>query len=289
MANSEFEYVRKFEEWDALAPSNWIVVRIDGRGFSKFSKRQNFAKPNDRRAIDLMNAAAVEVVKQFTDIVIAYGQSDEYSFVLHEDCQLFERRAAKLATSISTAFSVEYCMQWDKYFPGQALERPFPTFDGRCVLYPKKKILRDYLSWRQADCHVNNLYNTTFWNMVKGNPATETPPMTTTEAELALKGTFSADKNEILFKRFNINYNAEDEIWKKGSVVYRKFEDKQTSEEATSADQASRPKEDQDKKKPKSKTQLEKERKRKQKARVVVEHVDIIKDRFWQENPWILE
>lgn len=120
--------------------------------FTRFSKRQNFAKPNDRRAIDLMNAAAIEVVKQFTDIVVAYGQSDEYSFVLHEDCQLFERRAAKLATSISTAFSVEYCMQWDKYFPEQILERPFPTFDGRCVLYPKKKILRDYLSWRQADC-----------------------------------------------------------------------------------------------------------------------------------------
>lgn len=36
------------------------------------------------------------------------------------------------------------------------------------------------------------------------------------------QGTFSADKNEILFKRFNINYNAEGEIWKKGSVVYRK-------------------------------------------------------------------
>lgn len=27
-----------------------------------------------------MNAAAVEVVKQFTDIVIAYGQSDEYRY-----------------------------------------------------------------------------------------------------------------------------------------------------------------------------------------------------------------
>lgn len=156
-----------------------------------------------------MNAAAIEVVKQFTDIVIAYGQSDEYSFVLHEDCQLFERRAAKLATSISTAFSVEYCMQWGKFFEGQELERPFPTFDGRCVLYPKKSILRDYLSWRQADCefswrackgdgllirdtgHVNNLYNTTFWNMVKGNPDTDTPAMTTTEAELALKASLS--------------------------------------------------------------------------------------------------
>lgn len=100
-------------------------------------------------------------------------------------------------------------MQWGKFFEGQELERPFPTFDGRCVLYPKKSILRDYLSWRQADCefswrackgdgllirdtgHVNNLYNTTFWNMVKGNPDTDTPAMTTTEAELALKASLS--------------------------------------------------------------------------------------------------
>lgn len=148
----------------AKSPSILLLVSL-GRTtdvHARFSKRQNFAKPNDRRAIDLMNAAAIEVVKQFTDIVVAYGQSDEYSFVLHEDCQLFERRAAKLATSISTAFSVEYCMQWDKYFPGQTLERPFPTFDGRCVLYPKQKILRDYLSWRQADCKSYLLLNLDF-------------------------------------------------------------------------------------------------------------------------------
>lgn len=36
--------------------------------------------------------------------------------------------------------------------------------------------------------HVNNLYNTTFWNMVKGNETT--PGMSTTEAELALKVSF---------------------------------------------------------------------------------------------------
>lgn len=60
--------------------------------------------------------------------------------------------ASKLATTISTTFSVEYAMQWSTFFPDQALTRPYPTFDGRCVLYPKVKILRDYLSWRQADC-----------------------------------------------------------------------------------------------------------------------------------------
>lgn len=45
--------------------------------------------------------------------------------------------------------------------------------------------------------------------------------MDQTAAELELKGTFAADKNEILFSRFGINYNFEEEIYKKGSVVYR--------------------------------------------------------------------
>lgn len=37
-----------------------------------------------------------------------------------------------------------------------------------------------------------------------------------------------------------------------------------------------------------SKTQQEKIRKLRRKARVVVDHVDIIKDDFWQRRPWIL-
>lgn len=36
------------------------------------------------------------------------------------------------------------------------------------------------------------------------------------------QGTFSKDKHEILFQKFKINYDKEDEVWKKGSVVYRK-------------------------------------------------------------------
>jgi tRNA(His) 5'-end guanylyltransferase len=35
------------------------------------------------------------------------------------------------------------------------------------------------------------------------------------------KGSLAADKNEILFSRFKINYNNEPEIYKKGSVVFR--------------------------------------------------------------------
>lgn len=272
MANSAYEYVRNFEQPDALPLSNWIVVRIDGRGFSKLTKKYDFEKPNDIRALELMNAAAIEVTKSLVDIVLAYGQSDECSFVLHENTTLFDRRSAKLATTIATTFTAEYCMLWSQYFPDKPLTRPFPTFDARCVCYPKRKILRDYLCWRQADCHINNLYNTTFWNMVlKGG-------MSQTEAELELKGSLSSDKNEILFKRFGINYNNEAMIYKKGSVVYRRYDAKEEKVGESGGKDAG----------PKSRTQMERERKRKMKAEVVVEHVDLIQDGFWEARPYIL-
>lgn len=37
-----------------------------------------------------------------------------------------------------------------------------------------------------------------------------------------------------------------------------------------------------------SKTQEENDRKRRAKARITVQHVDIIKDEFWERRPWLL-
>ena len=44
----------------------------------RFSDGHGFEKPNDLKALQLMNKCAETVMKEFTDIVIAYGQSDEY-------------------------------------------------------------------------------------------------------------------------------------------------------------------------------------------------------------------
>lgn len=51
MANSKYEYVRKFEEANdvILLPNCYIVVRVDGKNFHKFSKLHKFHKPNDKR------------------------------------------------------------------------------------------------------------------------------------------------------------------------------------------------------------------------------------------------
>lgn len=46
--------------------------------FYRFTEDHGFFKPNDGRALGLMNRCAEGVVREFSDIVIAYGQSDEY-------------------------------------------------------------------------------------------------------------------------------------------------------------------------------------------------------------------
>jgi hypothetical protein len=46
----------------------------------RLSDHYSFVKPNDRGALDLMNAAAVEVMKDLPDLCIAYGVSDEYRY-----------------------------------------------------------------------------------------------------------------------------------------------------------------------------------------------------------------
>lgn len=48
----------------------WCVYR--------FADEHDFHKPNDDRALGLMNWCAEQVMREFGHIVVAYGQSDEY-------------------------------------------------------------------------------------------------------------------------------------------------------------------------------------------------------------------
>ena len=79
MAHSRYEYVKNYELEDRLLPGCWIVVRVDGKGFTRsvpslvcrvvvglltrissyrFSELHKFEKPNDKRALDLMDESA---------------------------------------------------------------------------------------------------------------------------------------------------------------------------------------------------------------------------------------
>ena len=66
-----------------------MVVRLDGRSFTKMCKLHNFDKPNDLKALKAMNFAAIQVCNSFDDIILAYGQSDEYSFLFSKSSDIF--------------------------------------------------------------------------------------------------------------------------------------------------------------------------------------------------------
>ncbi|GAB0494392.1 hypothetical protein MMPV_005685 [Pyropia vietnamensis] len=215
MACSKYEYVKMFEQPDTLLPSTWIVVRLDGRSFHHFTATHGYTKPNDAAGLNLMNNAARAVMASFPDIVLAFGASDEYSFLLPPDSRLFRRRASKLVSVLTSAFTAAFIMGWPAAMGDGRPLRLAPVFDGRAVVYPTSRIVRDYFAWRQADVHVNNTYNSAFWALV------ERGGMTPAAAERALAGTDVATKNEILWSRFGLNYNEEPAMFRKGSTLLR--------------------------------------------------------------------
>lgn len=104
MAKSKFEYVKQFERQDRCLQNCWLVVRVDGKNFSKFSTVHEFAKPNDARALNLMRQAATTVMEEFNDIVISYGQSDEFSFVFKKEAEVYNRRGISSRAQVSNVF-----------------------------------------------------------------------------------------------------------------------------------------------------------------------------------------
>eukprot|EP01134_Creolimax_fragrantissima_P006589 CFRG6589T1 len=213
MAKSQYEYVKAFETAEKGLLNTWMVIRLDGHSFSKFCIQHDFEKPSDIRCIELMNHAARSVMKVFPEMVLAYGQSDEYSFIFPPKCNVYGRRKSKIVSTCASLFSSAFVFHWATYFPGSKLQHP-PSFDGRMICYPTLHNMRDYLCWRQADCHINNLYNTVFWALVlKGG-------MEQKAAAESLKGTVSGDKHEILFTQFDINYSRLPEVYRKGTTLH---------------------------------------------------------------------
>ncbi|CDZ96492.1 trnahis guanylyltransferase [Phaffia rhodozyma] len=335
MSNSRYEYVRSYEQPDNLLPNTFLLLRIDGHAFHKFSDQHRFTKPNDLRALELMDRAAKAIMNEYPDVVLGFGESDEYSFLIRRAATMYSRRESKIVSLLVSLFTSAYTFHWPEYFPptdpallasGQADPNKLlypPTFDGRIVCYPSPKEVRDYFSWRQVDTHINNLYNTTFWALIQLSD----PPLTPTQAHKALQGSFSKDKNEILFSRFGINYSKLDERYRKGSILIREESKPEQalpipptrsgplsdlpsvdnlslqsssmpvaseSESATVSTSTTTKTSSLNLTEPR--TQGARKPKKAQRATepdgtrgpVVVLHVDLIKDEFWLTRPWLL-
>lgn len=246
MANSRYDFHKDDEKNTDLRfnRGTYVIIRIDGDKFHHFSSEHRFDKPNDKRALDLMVESAKQVMRTYKGhIPLAYGHSDEFSFLLKSSSNLLSRRVYKLTSMLPVVFATYYNSNWSRFFGdpslGQPTERKYDAwFDARPKEYPNCSSVIDYFRWRQVDCHINNLYNTTLHALtgryvkheltesgtIKRTPIREwihdekmfSSPK---EATDKLSGTVSSDKHDIMFLDYKVNYNNELEQFKKGTVI----------------------------------------------------------------------
>ena len=203
MRPDEFEErMRALEVFHALRllPGAWIILRLDGRSFSRFTETR-FEKPFDSRFHDGMVQTAQAVLEDFQGLY-AYTESDEISVLFPRAWDLFDRELEKvISLSASTASA--------------ALSLTFGTriqFDSRAILAAEDEQVVDYFRWRQADASRCALNGWTYWTLRKAGRGVA-------QATAALEGKSVADKNEMLFQA-GINFN-ELPLWqRRGTGLY---------------------------------------------------------------------
>lgn len=138
-------------ESERIMPSQRIyIMRLDGRGFSRYTK--GLTRPFDTDFMAAMNAITVELCREIGGSVLGYVQSDEVSIVFtdrpDERTQLwFGGRLNKwLSVSASIAAGT-----MSRAFP----DKPVAMFDARVVEVESADDVADYLEWRAQDARKN--------------------------------------------------------------------------------------------------------------------------------------
>jgi tRNA(His) guanylyltransferase len=111
--NNAFEKrMRQMEYFHSLRllPGAWVVIRVDGRGFSRFTQSR-FEKPFDLEFHNLMVQTASALLGELHGIY-AYTESDEISVLFHPNWDLFDRSLEKVisisASIASSTFTHAY-------------------------------------------------------------------------------------------------------------------------------------------------------------------------------------
>lgn len=141
-----------------------VIVRVDGRAFHTYA--HGAEQPFDRGMMDAMNNVALALVREMSNSVFAYVQSDEIS-VLLVDYQNPETQAwfggvvSKMVSIAAATAAVRMTLESTKWHPkcldSMMAYGPQPcAFDARAFVLPKEEVC-NYFIWRQQDWARNSL------------------------------------------------------------------------------------------------------------------------------------
>ena len=177
-----------------MLPGAWVVLRVDGRGFSRLTA-ERYEKPFDARFHEVMVRTASTLLEDFQG-VYAYTQSDEISVLFRPEWSLFDREVEKLVSLSAGLASATFTHAAGA--PG--------TFDGRAWLGVDAAAVVDYFRWRQSDATRCALNGWCYWTLRKEG-------WSVAKATRELDGSTVGSKNELLFQR-GVNFN-EVPLWQR--------------------------------------------------------------------------
>ena len=143
-----YEAVETARKLDPMLP---IYARIDGRGFSRFTR--GMEKPFDARMTNAMMETARHLVAE-THAKIGYVQSDEISLVWQAETPeadiLFAGKVFKLVSVLSSMAAAKFARVCPEGF-----EDRLPAFDCRVFQLPDRIEAANAVLWRVLDCRKN--------------------------------------------------------------------------------------------------------------------------------------
>lgn len=195
------EYERSFDiEMTKRIP---IIIRLDGKAFHSWTKKNNCKKPFDRTLMNLMAGTTKYLCENISGCILGYTQSDEISLVLINNQRInseawFNNRVQKIA-SISSSLATYF------FNNNSPFEKKVPAFfDSRVFIIPKNEV-RNYFLWRQRDAEKNSISSLS----------------QSLYSHKELQNKNSDEKQEMCFQK-GINWNDLYTPEKRGFAIYKK-------------------------------------------------------------------
>lgn len=192
-----------------LMPRTPVIVRVDGKNFSKLTKGMN--KPFDAKLTQCMAAVALRLAAEAQNCRIAYHQSDEVSLLLTDFRTLtsegwFANQVQKICSVSAAIATSAFAQEYIKLFPERVESSHLPVFDARCFNVPREEVT-NYFIWRQRDAERNSV----------------SMAAQAVFSHKELQGINRTQMMDMLLLRKGINWNDYSAIYKRGAVVSKEM------------------------------------------------------------------
>ena len=205
-----------------LKLKKYVMVAIDGRGFSKLIKN-NYEKPFSDRFIGMMNEVAKYVCKNVEGCKFAYTQSDEITFVLTDfdtdtTCAFFGNRLTKILSVIPSMATAKF----NQLVIAELCDTPCSNSDLKQMILDLKLAEFDCKAWSVDN--LNDVYSYYLWRQIDCIRNSKQQTAQTWLSHKMLNGLNADEQIKLLLDKKGIDWNEYDDGKKYGRFIYKETE-----------------------------------------------------------------